>query len=78
MQCFYGQQPGSDAARQAIRHLVLTGVSRSGAVPSTLREAADKVLVLTVLSDGSADEEVHRVLTGNLFGQQASVVGTGE
>ena len=64
-------------ARQ-IRHLVLTGVSRSGVVPSTLREASDKAFVLTVLSDGSADEEVHRVLTGNIFGRQASVVGTRE
>lgn len=60
---------------QNIRHLVLTGVSTSGVVLSTLREAADKDYRLTVLSDGcgDADEEVHRVLTTKVFPKQAEV-----
>src|SRR5579871_263304 len=44
-----------------IDHLVLTGISTSGVVLSTLREAADKDYQLTVLSDACADRdpEVH-------------------
>lgn len=59
-----------------INHLVLTGVSTSGVVLSTLREAIDKDYIITVLSDGCADrdEEVHRVLTTKVFPRQASVV----
>jgi len=47
-----------------IQHTVLTGVSTSGVVLSTTREAADKDYKLTMLSDGcaDADAEVHRVL----------------
>ena len=63
-----------------INHLVLTGVSTSGVVLSTLREAADKDYTLTVLGDacGDADEEVHRVLTTKIFPRQASVVSVSE
>jgi nicotinamidase-related amidase len=63
-----------------INHLVLTGVSTSGVVLSTLREAADKDYALTVLGDacGDADEEVHRVLTTKVFPRQASVVSVSE
>lgn len=59
-----------------IRHLVLAGVSTSGVVLSTLREAADKDFRLTVLADccGDADEEVHRVLTAKIFSRQADVL----
>lgn len=60
---------------QNIQHLVLTGISTSGVVLSTLREAADKDYQLTVLSDAcaDADEEVHRVLTTKIFPRQAAV-----
>ena len=63
-----------------INHLVLTGVSTSGVVLSTIREAADKDYTLTVLADGCADrdEEVHRVLTTKVFVRQASVVSVSE
>ena len=56
--------------------LVLTGISTSGVVLSTLREAADLDYVLTVLRDGclDRDEEVHRVLMDKVFPRQASVV----
>lgn len=64
---------------QAIDHLVLCGISTSGVVLSTLRYAADKDYVLTVLSDccSDQDEEVHRVLTEKVFPRQAEVL-TGE
>jgi nicotinamidase-related amidase len=63
-----------------INHLVLTGVSTSGIVLSTLREAADKDYMVTVLSDGctDTDEEVHRVLTTKVFPRQATVVTANE
>jgi nicotinamidase-related amidase len=59
-----------------INHLVLTGIATSGVVLSTLREAADKDYILTVLSDCCADrdEEVHRVLTTKIFPRQAEVM----
>ena len=56
--------------------LVLTGIATSGAVLSTLRQAADLDFRLTVLADGclDADAEVHRVLTEKVFPVQADVV----
>ncbi len=62
---------------QNIRHLVLTGISTSGVVLSTLREAADKDYRLTVISDCCADreEEVHRALLQQVFPRQADVIG---
>ncbi|HEY0935473.1 MAG TPA: isochorismatase family cysteine hydrolase, partial [Trebonia sp.] len=49
--------------------LILAGISTSGVVLSTLRQAADLDYRLTVLADACADpdEEVHRVLTGKVF-----------
>jgi nicotinamidase-related amidase len=63
-----------------IRHLVLTGFATSGVVLSTLREAADKDYVSTVLADCCADrdEEVHRVLTTKVFTRQADVMTADE
>jgi len=63
-----------------IKHIVLTGVATSGAVLSTLREAADKDYGLTVIEDCCADgdEEVHRVLTTKVFTRQADVVNVDE
>ena len=59
-----------------IQHMVLTGISTSGVVLSTLREAADKDYQLTVLADCCADgdEEVHHVLTTKVFPRQADVL----
>ncbi|MCL1869309.1 MAG: cysteine hydrolase [Promicromonosporaceae bacterium] len=55
--------------------LVLAGISTSGVVLSTLREAADKDYGLVVLADACADgdPEVHRVLTEKVFPRQAEV-----
>lgn len=64
----------------SVHHLVLTGIATSGVVLSTLREAADRDYELTVLSDACVDpdEEVHRVLTGKVFPQQAEVLSVAE
>jgi nicotinamidase-related amidase len=63
-----------------ITSLVLTGMVTSGVVLSTVRDAADRDLELTVLSDGCVDydDEVHRVLTEKVFPRQASVVTIAE
>jgi nicotinamidase-related amidase len=59
-----------------IKHLVLAGISTSGVVLSTLREAVDKDYRLTVLADccADSDEEVHRVLTTKIFPRHADVL----
>lgn len=58
-----------------VRHLVLAGISTSGVVLSTVREAADRDYALTVLADACADvdPEVHRVLIEKIFPRQAEV-----
>jgi len=63
-----------------IKHLVLTGIATSGVILSTIREAADKDYILTVLADCCADrdEEVHRVLTTKVFPRQAEVMNAEE
>ena len=61
---------------QEIRRLILAGISTSGVVLSTLREAADRDYELAVLSDccADADPEVHRVLLEKVFPRQAEVL----
>jgi nicotinamidase-related amidase len=58
--------------------LVLAGISTSGVVLSTLRQAADLDYRITVLADacGDQDPEVHRVLTKKVFPRQAVVTTT--
>jgi len=58
-----------------ITTLVLLGISTSGVVLSTVREAADADYELVVLADccRDGDEEVHRVLTQKVFPRQAAV-----
>ncbi|MFT3716993.1 MAG: isochorismatase family cysteine hydrolase [Gordonia sp. (in: high G+C Gram-positive bacteria)] len=55
--------------------LVLAGVSTSGVVLSTVRQAADLDYRLTVLQDacGDPDPEVHAILIGKVFPKQATV-----
>jgi nicotinamidase-related amidase len=59
-----------------IDHLVLAGLSTSGVVLSTTRQAADMDYRLTILSDGCADRdpEVHNVLLTKVFPRQAEVL----
>jgi nicotinamidase-related amidase len=63
-----------------VRHLVLTGISTSGVVLSTLREAADKDFRLTVLSDACADTDpdIHTLLLTKIFPRQADVITADE
>ncbi|MHB1252019.1 MAG: cysteine hydrolase family protein [Acidimicrobiales bacterium] len=60
--------------------LVLCGISTSGVVLSTVRQAADLDFKITVLSDACADfdPEVHRVLTEKVFARQALVLRSEE
>ncbi|HEY2441477.1 MAG TPA: isochorismatase family cysteine hydrolase [Solirubrobacteraceae bacterium] len=63
-----------------IETLVLTGISTSGVVLSTLRQAADLDFSLVVLSDGclDGDDQVHRILCEKVFPRQAEVLTVGE
>jgi len=60
--------------------LVLAGISTSGVVLSTVRDAADRDFGLAVLADAcfDGDEEVHRVLTEKVFPRQATVTTADE
>jgi nicotinamidase-related amidase len=60
--------------------LVLAGISTSGVVLSTVRDAADRDYRLLVLEDASADPdaEVHALLTGKVFPRQAQVISTAQ
>jgi nicotinamidase-related amidase len=59
-----------------IKYIILSGISTSGVVLSTTREAADKDFEITILSDlcADSDPEVHRVLIEKLFPRQATVM----
>ena len=61
---------------RGITTLALAGISTSGVVLSTVREAADNDYALVVLADGVADtdDEVHRVLVEKVFPRQADVI----
>ncbi|MFG3525100.1 cysteine hydrolase family protein [Nocardia nova] len=63
-----------------ITHLVLAGVTTSGVVLSTLRQAADLDFRLTVLSDCCADRDdfVHQVLLEHVFPAHAAVIASEE
>ncbi|MFD2421885.1 cysteine hydrolase family protein [Amycolatopsis pigmentata] len=58
-----------------IERVVLTGLTTSGVVLSTLREAADRDFRAEVLADACADPdpELHKVLVTKVFPAQASV-----
>lgn len=60
--------------------LVMAGISTSGVVLSTVRDAADRDFEITVLADAVADgdAEVHRVLLEKVFPRQADVVRVDE
>jgi nicotinamidase-related amidase len=66
--------------REGVDTLVVAGISTSGVVLSTLRDAADEDYRLYVLADatGDPDPEVHRVLTEKVFPHQADVIDTAE
>lgn len=58
-----------------VENLILFGISTSGIVLSTLRQASDLDFNCTVIKDAcfDPDEDVHRVLTEKVFAAQATV-----
>jgi nicotinamidase-related amidase len=58
-----------------IETLILTGITTSGVVLSTLRQAADADYRLLVVGDccSDGDEEAHRVLLEKIFPRQATI-----
>ena len=69
-----------DLHAKGIDTLVIAGISTSGVVLSTLRDAGDQDYRLFVLADATADpdDEVHRVLTEKVFPHQADVLVTAD
>ena len=65
---------------RGITTLVLAGISTSGVVLSTVREAADLDYKLYVLSDACADpaQDVHQCLIEKVFPRQADVIAVDE
>lgn len=65
---------------RGIDTLVLAGISTSGVVLSTVRDAHDRDYRLIVVADLCADRdpEVHAVLTGKVFPGQAEVISVEE
>jgi nicotinamidase-related amidase len=67
-----------DLHARGVDTLVIAGVSTSGVVLSTLRDAGDRDFRVLVLEDATADHdpEVHRVLIEKVFPHQADIVQT--
>ena len=65
---------------KSVETLILGGISTSGVVLSTVRDAADRDFGLYVLSDCCADGDanVHRVLLETVFPMQATVLSSAE
>jgi nicotinamidase-related amidase len=69
----------SSRLREAgIESLILAGISTSGVVLSTVRDAADQDFQIYVLADACADgnPHVHSLLTEAVFAHQAYVINT--
>jgi MFS family permease len=69
-----------DLRAKGVDTLVVAGISTSGVVLSTLRDAADQDYRLFVLADATADPdpEVHRVLIDKVFPHQADILAAGD
>ena len=65
-------------AERNIDTVILAGITTSGVMLSTVREAADKDLRVVVLHDATADFDpvVHEILTERVFPATADVVST--
>ena len=61
---------------RAVSTLILAGISTSGVVLSTVREAMDRDYQIVVLNDASADPDpaTHAFLTGTIFPRHATVI----
>jgi nicotinamidase-related amidase len=66
--------------KRDIDTLILAGISTSGVVLSTVRDASDRDYRVLVLSDATADPEpdVHEFLIGRIFPRQADLLTVGE
>jgi nicotinamidase-related amidase len=67
---------GAQLRARGIDTLLLAGISTSGVVLSTVRDAADRDYRMLVLEDGSADPdpEVHTFLMQTIFPRQCEVI----
>jgi nicotinamidase-related amidase len=67
-------------AQRGVDTLILAGISTSGVVLSTVRDASDRDYALYVLSDATADREasVHQCLMEEVFPRQADVITVAE
>jgi nicotinamidase-related amidase len=65
---------------RGVDHIVIFGVSTSGVVLSTVRDAADRDYKITVLSDACNDRspEAHDALVKHIFPRQAAVLTSEE
>ena len=65
---------------RGIINLILAGLSTSGVVLSTVRDAADRDYQVFVLADACADPVpgLHEFLTGKIFPRQAHVITSAE
>jgi len=65
---------------RGVINLILAGISTSGVVLSTVRDAADRDYRVFVLADGCADPQpgVHEFLTEKIFPRQAHVITMAE
>jgi nicotinamidase-related amidase len=65
---------------RGVTTLILAGISTSGVVLSTVRDAYDRDYQVYVLSDATADlaPGVHEFLTEKIFPRQAKVITVGE
>lgn len=73
---FSGNELDMILRANGIEHLILLGISTSGIVLSTLRQAFDLDYKCTVLKDACFDKdtEVHNVLVNKIFTVQADVI----
>ena len=78
MSAFVGSDLELILRSRGVAELVLAGVTTSGVVLSTLRQAADLDFGITVLADSCADgdEEIHQLLLDRVFPAHAEVVST--
>jgi len=65
---------------RGVKHIVLSGLSTSGVITSTVRDAADRDYAITVLKDGCYDNDLdlHNALMDKLFPRQATVINTAD
>ena len=66
--------------KRDIQTILLAGISTSGVVLSTVRDAADRDYQVFVLADVSADpdSDTHEFLTGKIFPRQTQVITLAE